>query len=201
MAMRQKLLALAALLGLLLPAAVITGPDAAGKGGRGIVIGEIGMDSGDMFGASVRWDKKELKGAKVNSLTLSLVASRGEEGRPVFMREVPATAKRPTRDYVLSLNPVEQALVREADGLGVVAVQKVDLDGGLFDRAWVAGSGDLPVGPAVRSRCSPIQAGGSYSGCYYGYSDLSDLDLHGANFTDAQFPFATLTDTNFGAAK
>lgn len=79
-----------------------------------------------------------------------------------------AASGRPTRYYVPSLNRGEQAIVRKAEGLGLVATQKIDFNGGLYDRAWVSRTGKLPVVPSIRSRGSPLQASGSYTGCYYG---------------------------------
>ena len=196
----HKMLVLIAVLGLMVPAAG-TAQEVSRESARGVVIGKIGLQREDLFGASIRWDKRQLKLAKAKALSLSLVASDGKEGVPVFVRPVPGSAKRPTRDYVLSLNPIQKAIVAKASVLGVVASQKIDLDGGLYDRAWVATAGSLPVYPSVRSsRCSPLQPGGTYSGCYYGYTDLSNLDVHGATFTDSQFPFTTLRGSNFSGA-
>lgn len=199
--MHRKLLALVAVLGLLLPTAGFAAQDATRGSGRGIVIGQLGLESRDLFGASVRWDRKDLKGGKANALSLSLVASDEKDGVPVFVRPVTASAKRPTRDYVLSLNPAEQALVQQAEGIGVVATQRFDLDGGLYDRAWVAGAGELPLSPSDRaSRCSPVQPWGMYAGCQYNYADLSNMDVGGANFTGAQFEWTQLVGTNFDRA-
>ncbi|MFM9108962.1 MAG: pentapeptide repeat-containing protein [Chloroflexota bacterium] len=199
--MRRNILAFAAIVTLLvLPVAGIAAPGAVGPPGRGIAIGAFGVERKDHFVAGVRWNKRALRGGASNALVLSLVATSGKTGTPVFMRAVAASAKRPGRDYALPLSRAEQDRLRGAGGLGLVATQKADCDGGLYHRAWVTRSGSFPVTPSMRSRCGPLQPGGSYAGCYYGYSDLSDLDVHGANFTDAQFPFTSLPGANLSGA-
>ena len=206
MANFRKLLALIAVLGLLIPAAGFAAPEMHRRPSRGIVISQIGLAGQSVFGANVRWVGREMRGGRANTLGVALVATTGGDGVSVFNRTVPASAQRPERDYALSLNSLQQALVDEADGLGLVATQRVGLNNGRYQRAWVSHEGAFPsvVGGRLevrpRARCSPVQSGGSYPGCYYGYTDLSDMDLHNATFTDAQFPFSTLTDTNFGNA-
>ena len=198
----RNLLVFVAVLGLLVPA-VGHAQGASRRVSRGITIGEHGLSQPDLFDVNVRWDAEGMRDSKMFALNLTLIATEAGNGVPVFRKPINATAKRPTRDYVLSMNLAQQALVERADGLGVAASQKGQLHGGFYHVAWVAHAGELPsvVGvTGTRARCSPVQAGGSYSGCYYGYTDLSDMDLHGATFTDAQFPFSTLTETNFGTA-
>jgi hypothetical protein len=149
--MLRKVIALVVVLGVLLPVAGIGAQGAVRMNSRGIVIGKVGLDSQDLYGANVRWVPRWLKRGKSSALNLALVASRGNVGLPVFSRPVTAASGRPTRDYVISLNRGEQAIVRKAEGLGLVATQKVDFNGGLYDRAWVSRTGKLPVVPSIRS--------------------------------------------------
>ena len=116
---------------------------------------------------------------------MALVATKNGVGIPVFQRAVKAKADQPRKHYRFSLNRAERRLVRKADGLGVAATQRVGLQDGLYRRAWVARDGKFPkVGQSgatlAASRCNPVQSGGTYNGCYYGYTDLSSMNLSSA---------------------
>jgi uncharacterized protein YjbI with pentapeptide repeats len=117
----------------------------------------------------------------------------------------PRSVNPPQRRYAMALSRTQQKLVDAADSLGFAASQKSGLRNSLYRLAWVAHAGRFP-NAALRhrlvraTRCNPVTSGGSYAGCYYGYTDLSEMDLHNANFTDAQFPFTTLTSTNLAGS-
>lgn len=194
-------LVLVAVLGLSLPLASAasaqpTAPE------RGIKISGVGLTGKKSFGVKIRWDQRDLQ--KKNALSVSLVAVTDGVGNPVFRQLVTAKAKQPKRHYTFSLNRKQKRLVRNSDGLGVAVSQRTGIRNGLYQRAWVARSGKFPsarlTSSSLASRCSPAQAGGSYTGCYYGYTDMSSMDLHGATFADAQFPFTTVAGSNFTSA-
>lgn len=177
----------------------------AGETDRGITIIKAGRAAQDSVEARILWDKSDLRNGGKNALSVTLVALSGDDATPVLTRGVAATAKQPQRRYAIALSRKQQELVHAADSLGFAASQKSGLRNGLYRIAWVAHAGRFP-NAALRqrlvraTRCNPVTSGGSYAGCYYGYTDLSVLDLHNANFTDAQFPFATLTSTNFAGS-
>ena len=184
--------------GLVLPASWA----AAKETDRGIAIIKVHRAAPDSVDARIRWDKSELRKGGKNELSLSLVAISGDDATPVLTRGVTANAKQPKRQYAMHLSPTQQDLVEAAESLGFAASQKSGLRNGLYRLAWVTHAGRFP-NVALReslvraSRCSPVTSGGSYSGCYYGYTDMSNIDLSKANFTDAEFPYTTLTNTNF----
>lgn len=169
---------------------------------RGIKIIDAGLTSQGAIRAKVLWDKRDLRDRGKNALTLSLVATSGDKAQAVLTKRLSASAKHPQGQYSIALNAKQRSLVRAADGLGFAASQKSGLVDGLYSQVWVTHSGAFPSAQQGRalvrsgSRCSPITAGGSYSGCYYGYTDLSNSNLSGANFTDAQFPYSNLQGTN-----
>ncbi len=202
----RTVLVAASALALLLPATAGSAQTAR-HSSRGITIGGTGLDSQKLFGATIRWDQRDLRKGQGNALNVSLVATSGDVGQLVLRRPVTADAQRPKRHYALPLNRFQRKLVRAAAGLGVVASPKEQLRRGLYRRAWVSSAGAFPKPvsgsgsvTAQASRCNPVQSGGSYSGCYYGYTDLSNVNVNSATFTDAQFPYTTLQGTNFAGA-
>ena len=172
---------------------------------RGITIIKAHRAAQDSVEARIRWDKSDLRNGGKNALSLSLVAISGDDAMPVLTRGVPASAKRPKRQYAINLNPKQQKLVDAAGSLGFAASQKSGFRHGLYRLAWVTHAGRFP-NVALRqrlsraSRCNPVTSGGSYAGCYYGYTDMSNMSLSNANFTDVQFPYATLTNTSFNGS-
>ena len=202
MKLRYLIVPLAAIT-LVLPTAAAT---AQGQD-RGIKIIDTGLTSQGAIRAKVLWDKLDLRDRGKNALTLSLVATSGDKAQAVLTKRLSASAKQPQGHYSIALNTTQRRLVRAADGLGFAASQKSGLVDGLYSRVWVTHSGAFPSAqpgrPLVRSgsRCSPITAGGSYSGCYYGYSDLSNSNFSGANFSDANFSYSSLQGTNFTGSK
>lgn len=172
---------------------------------RGVSILKAGLSSKDAVRAKIRWDKRELRDGGVNALSMTVVALSGKGATPVLTRGVGGSAKQPERQYSVTLSKTQQRLVDAADGLAFAASQKSALKSGLYRRVWVAHTGKFPT-VSVRkvlaraSRCSPATSGGSYNGCYYGYTDMSKADLSNANFTDAQFPYTTLSGTDFTGA-
>lgn len=170
---------------------------------RGVTIVRASLSDEGSVRVKIRWDKSDLKQRGTNALNITVVALSGSDGTPVLRRTLGATAAQSQRQYSIGLSPAQQARVDEADGLGFSASQRSGLKGGLYSQAWVAHAGDLQAATPrhalgrAGSRCNPVQAGGSYSGCYYGYTDLSNMDLSSATFTDANFSFTTLTGTNF----
>ena len=176
------------------------------EGDRGITIVSAGLSDEGSLRVKIRWDKSDLRQRGTNALSMTVVAFTGSDGTPVLRRSLSAKATQPQRRYSISLSADQQARVDGADGLGFSAAQKSGLKGGLYSQAWVTHAGDFQeVTPRhvlgrTASRCTPVQAGGSYSGCYYGYTDLSNLDLSNATFSDANFSFSTLTGTNFTAS-
>lgn len=200
-------LVLAATLGLLMSATVASADQTSGEVPRGIRISATSLDTKNRFGVKIRWDSHDLRsGRKENALSVALVATKNGVGIP------PPTSAQGQR------GPVAQALqvllepgrrttfVRKADGLGVAATQRVDLQDGLYRRAWVARDGKFPkVGQSgatlAASRCNPLQSGGTYNGCYYGYTDLSSMNLSSARpSVTRSSPFSTLKSTNFSGS-
>jgi len=217
------LLCLLASVGVLLPAAAASADKPSdSRVSRGIRISKAGLVRPNSFQVSVRWDQQGLRSSKRNAMSVSLVATTGTVGKPVFTKAVAASAGRPSRSYPLSLTKSQQKLVSGSGGLGVAASQRTLFRGGLYRRAWVARSGDFPSrAPKAETsrskafaaviRCNPLQAGGTYQGCYYGYTDLSNLDVHGSNFSEGpapypivyeptDFSFSTLTGTDFSGS-
>lgn len=200
---QSVLLGAAVLVGLGVAAPAAFGNEAAQP--RGINIVNAGRHGQDEVRVKIRWDKRELKSRAVNALSMSVVALSGNEATPVLTRVVGGTAKQPGRQYSITLTKAQQRLVDGSDGLGFAASQKSGLKSGLYRRVWVTHTGKFPI-MSVRkvlqraSRCSPASSGGSYSGCYYGYTDMSNVDLSSATFSDAQFPFTTLSGTKFTGA-
>ena len=198
-------LVLAATLGLLMSATVASADQTSDEVPRGIRISAAGLDTQNRFGVKLRWDVHDLRSGKKNALSVALVATKNGVGIPVFQRAVKAKADQSRKHYRFSLNRAERRLVRKADGLGVAASQRLGLQDGLYRRAWVARDGKFPkVGQSgatlAASRCNPVQSAGTYNGCYYGYTDLSSMNLSSASFSDAQFPFSTLKSTNFSGS-
>lgn len=189
-------------IGMILPIAAAS----AQEKDRGITILRTKIAAKDSISAKVRWDARDLRKQGRVALSLALVATTGSQGRPLLTRSLSANSKQPQKTYSISLTRHQQRLVRAADGIGFAATQKSGSSNGLYSRAWVAHAGALPgINPNQRlmrtvSRCSPVTAGGSYSACYYGYTDLSSVVLDSANFTDAQFPYTTLSGTSFKGA-
>ena len=170
---------------------------------RGVTIVRAGLSDEGSVRVKIRWDKSDLRQRGTNALSTTVVAFTGSGGTPVLRRSLSAKATQPQRQYSISLSPGQQVRVAGADGLGFSATQKSGLKGGLYSQAWVTHAGDFQAATPrhalgrAGSRCNPVQAGGSYSGCYYGYTDLSNMNLSSATFADANFSFATLTGTNF----
>ncbi len=187
--------------GLVIPVSWVSAKEA----DRGITIIKVQRGAQDSVEARIRWDKSDLRNGGKNALSLSLVALSGDVATPVLTRSVAANAKQPKRQYAIDLNPAQRELVDAAHSLGFAASQKSGLRNGLYKLAWVTHAGRFP-NVALRqslvraSRCSPVTSGGTYSGCYYGYTDMSNMDLSKANFSDVQFPYATLTSTNFAGS-
>ena len=177
----------------------------AGEADRGIIIIKAGRAAQDSVEARILWDRSDLRNGGKNALSLTLVALSGDDATPVLTRGVAAKARQPQRRYAIALSRTQQKLVDAADSLGFAASQKSGLRNGLYKLAWVTHAGRFP-NVALRqslvraSRCSPVTSGGTYSGCYYGYTDMSNMDLSKANFSDVQFPYATLTSTNFAGS-
>ncbi len=198
--------------GLVLSGTAVSAQETGRGENRAITISDIGWHSKRAFGATIDWNRHHLRTSGKNALRVSLVATRGSEGTPLLRRGLSASADRPGRHYTFSLNRTQKRLIMDSDGVGISASQRVERRNGLYGMAFVARSGAFPrtdpisagdvtsSGVSAQSRCSPVQAGGSYSGCYYGYTDLSTMNLSSAIFSDAQFPFATLQGTNFSNA-
>lgn len=173
------------------------------EGDRGIAIVQAGLSDEGSVRVKIRWDKRDLRQRGTNALSMTVVAFTDGDGTPVLRRSLGAKATQSQRQYSITLSPAQQARVNGADGLGFSAAQKSGLKGGLYSQAWVTHTGDFQeVTPRhvlgrTASRCNPVQAGGSYSGCYYGYTDLSNMDLSSATFSDANFSFSTLMGTKF----
>lgn len=197
---------------LIVPLAAITlvlpmGAASAQATDRGIKIIDAGLTSQGAIRAKVLWDKRDLRDKGKNALTLSLFATSGDKAQAVFTKRLSASAKHPKGHYSIALNAKQRRLVRAADGLGFAASQKSGLVDGLYNRVWVTHSGSFPSARPGRalvrsgSRCSPITAGGSFAGCYYGYLDLSNLNFSGSDFSDANFSYSILQGTVFTGSK
>lgn len=199
-------------LGLVLSGAAVSAQETGRGENRAITISDIGWQSKGVLGATIDWNRHHLRKSGKNALRVSLVATQGSDGTPLLRKRVSASGDRPGRRYTFSLDRGQRRLITDSDGVGLAASQRAKRRNGLFSMAFVARSGAFPTsapisargessgGVSAQSRCSPVQAGGSYSGCYYGYTDLSTMNLSTAIFTDAQFPFATLQGTDLSNA-
>ena len=114
----RTVLVAASALALLLPATAGSAQTAR-HSSRGITIGGTGLDSQKLFGATIRWDQRDLrKEGQGNALNVSLVATSGDVGQLVLRRPVTADAQRPKRHYALPLNRFQRKLVRPPPASG-----------------------------------------------------------------------------------
>lgn len=189
---------------LALSATAVSAQEIGRSANRGISISNTGLHSKASFGAFIDWNRHHLRKSGKNALGVTLVATTDDEGAPVLRKKVHADGERPGRHYTFPLDRSQKRLVRDAEGVGVTATQKVNRRNGLYRLALVARSGAFPGaarasargGVSAQSRCSPLQAGGTYDECYLGYLDLSDMTLNNTSFVAAQFPYSSLPGTN-----